>query len=93
MTVGIYYKLGTKFPYEVSTNCCYFYVDPKSKMATMAFDWLTHFRLLKNCFRDLGTNVPSLNLHILPQKTVTQYKFTIIHLIDLSARLALYTKQ
>jgi len=31
-----------------------FYVDLKSKMATLASDWLTHFQLfLKNGYRDL----------------------------------------
>jgi len=40
--------------YGVLISCCYFHVDVKSKMATLASDWLTHFELLlKNCCRDL----------------------------------------
>jgi len=51
---GIYSKLGTNVPYGVTTNCCYYYVDPKSNMAAVASDWLTHFRLLlKNGCRNL----------------------------------------
>jgi len=43
MASGIYSKLGTNMPYGVPPKCCYFYVDPKSKMATLASDWPTHF--------------------------------------------------
>jgi len=49
MTEGIYSQLATHVPYEVPTKCCYFSKDPKSNMAALASDWLTHFeRLLKN---------------------------------------------
>jgi len=35
---GIYSKHGTNVPYGVPNKCCYFYVDLKSNMATLA--WL-----------------------------------------------------
>jgi len=43
---GIYSKLGTNVPYRVPTKCCYFYVDLKSKMATLVSDWLTYKKLI-----------------------------------------------
>jgi len=54
MATGISCKLGTYVPYGVQAKCCYFYVDPKSKMAALCSDSLSDFRtFLENGCRDL----------------------------------------
>jgi len=35
-------KLVSNVSYEVPTKCCYFLSGPKSNMAALASDWLTH---------------------------------------------------
>jgi len=54
VTAEIYSKLGTNVPYEVPTNCCYFCVNPKAKMAALASDWQTMFYF----FSRTAANVP-----------------------------------
>jgi len=74
----IHSKLSTHVPYEVTIKCYYFKRDPKSNMATLASDCLTHFRLLlKNNCRDLLQTCLKCSLWVPDQVLILQSRSEI----------------